>query len=256
MKIALCFYGQPRNFIKSFPDIKKHILDKYDTDVFFHCWYDINNSTQNYDVSPWRYSSKTLNCSVSLDVLKKIYSPKSFICEPPQSFDISEYKDTLGYQKSRIHIKNNFPNILSQSYSRYKVKCILNEYVDETDTKYDFVIGTRFDFKLDEFPELSTLDKDYIYFTDHHSHRPYVFNDNISISSLENFYHIFDIYKNITELANGQFEMVSLTKDSDYYTLINGVELNIESLNTGNLMYHKIFHKAKKISSLKMDLYK
>lgn len=257
MKIALCFYGQPRNFIKAFPNIKKYILDKYDTDIFFHCWVDEENPTQNYSVSPWRYNSTNINCLVSLEVLKKVYSPKSFDYDSPKLFDITQYKNTLGYKKSRPHIQSNFPNILSQCYSRYKVKNILKDYVGKNGMKYDFVIGTRFDFKLEEFPDLSQLDQGYIYFTEHHLSRPYIFNDNISICSLDNFYHLFNIYENCNILANGDFKVNKLWKeDSDYFSLQNGVELNIENLNTANMMHCDIFEKTKKISSLKMELYK
>jgi hypothetical protein len=174
----------------------------------------------------------------------------------PKNFDISEYKESIGYKKSRPHIQTNFPNILSQCYSRYKVKNILYDYVQKTGIKYDFVIGTRFDFKLDQFPDLSELNKENIYFTNHHPQRPYIFNDNISISSLEDFFNLFNIYENMLYLANGDFQLKKIWKeDSDYFSINNGVELNIENLNTGNMMYYNIFEKAIKIQSLKMELY-
>ena len=56
MKIALILSGQPRFYNSvSYTTIYNEILNKYDTDVFFHCWYS-SNKDYNYEYSPNRQS--------------------------------------------------------------------------------------------------------------------------------------------------------------------------------------------------------
>ena len=51
MKVALLFFGQPRYLDddRAYNDYKRLILDRYDTDVYIHTWFD--EAGGKYDVS-------------------------------------------------------------------------------------------------------------------------------------------------------------------------------------------------------------
>ena len=53
MKVALLFFGQPRYLDddRAYNDYKRLILDRYDTDVYIHTWFD--EAGGKYDVSTW-----------------------------------------------------------------------------------------------------------------------------------------------------------------------------------------------------------
>ena len=75
MKVALAFFGQPRFVDNQIIDTYKQvILDRYDTDVFGHMWWQ-EESEAEYDYSSW---SKIAKCPIPKDAPKIIadnYSP-------------------------------------------------------------------------------------------------------------------------------------------------------------------------------------
>lgn len=40
MEIALCLFGQPRNYKLGFQNLDKHLISKYNVSTFAHCWWD------------------------------------------------------------------------------------------------------------------------------------------------------------------------------------------------------------------------
>ena len=131
MKIAYLLYGQPRNYKDGYENIKnlfkENNINRVDVDFFFHCW--LINENEKYNVSPWRKIENKFivyNKDIINDLIK-LYKPKAYEFENQKNFD---YKN----------IKNS-NNILSQMYSRNKVKNLFNLY----NMTYDFVIMSRFD---------------------------------------------------------------------------------------------------------------
>ena len=60
MKIAICLYGQPRDYKNGYKCINNFIKNNSENtyDFFFHCWIDDNIK---YEISPWRkIDEKTL----------------------------------------------------------------------------------------------------------------------------------------------------------------------------------------------------
>ena len=58
MKVALCFYGQPR-FIDNkigYESHNEHIISKVDTDIYTHFWFDREQTT--FNTSDWALKHK------------------------------------------------------------------------------------------------------------------------------------------------------------------------------------------------------
>ena len=49
MKIALCFFGQPRFVKKGYEYYKKNLIDNHDVDVFIHTWFSVDNMEKGFD---------------------------------------------------------------------------------------------------------------------------------------------------------------------------------------------------------------
>ena len=238
MKIALCFYGQPRNFLVSYPQIKENILDKYDTDIFFHCWCDETLSKQIYDVSPWRFPNTKMNFQVDIEDLKKKYNPVSFTIEAPRIFDNDfNWKRRLSnidmrhYNRIMNEIKS-FPNATSQLYSRKSVMELFQNYKNDHSMKYDFVIGMRFDFNLIQFPNLNELDKNYMFFTT--KHEAGLFDDNVIICPPKLFRKLFNVYDHLK-----------------YYIETTEAGVSVECLLSYHISHSGLLKYTKKIDSIK-----
>lgn len=143
MKIAICFYGQPRLYKQGYKIIKEFIdyNNEYNFDIFFHTWYDENLVGQYYQCAPWRNipQNELLIEKNIIDNLIELYKPKKYLYESPKIFDIYNIKSSKMYNESSNEIKINANNTLSNIYSKYIVSKILQDYVSETNKKYDLL---------------------------------------------------------------------------------------------------------------------
>lgn len=158
MKIALCFYGQPRfiDNILGFESHKKHILDRAHVDVFAHFWFDENQST--FAASDWSLKHNSYIHPESLKIISNLYAPKITVVEPPRNtFDYSDLEPLATHLN--YYSPNNYKNLQSHLYSFEKVLSL----VENTEEKYDFIIMSRFDNRVVAMPDFDTLPKDKVF---------------------------------------------------------------------------------------------
>lgn len=229
MKVALAFFGQPR-FIDN-PDIiktyTKVILDRYDTDVFGHMWWE--EDAEEYDYSSWSQIDK---CPVLKDAPKIIgdnYQPLILEVESPKTFELPpkakafvDEKFTDKHQAREVCVESgnhwntkNYSNIMSQMYSIKSVANIVKSYTEGTNTSYDFIILARYDTVLINFPDLNTCDKYKFYLPGHHPRFPdtiQFFGPKYLTWALNVFDDVDDVYKDIWEPSPESFKMGSFLK--------------------------------------------
>lgn len=168
MKIALCLFGsigsifKPKRNLKDnfldpevcFKSIKRNIIDKFETDVFFHTWTN-------------KYNNKLI----------KLYNPKDFKIEKPVNFkpDLSKYSlkhincydDVANLKDNNQDPENVYADLSYRAHSRWhsqtKVLDILGKYQKKKKIKYEFIIQTRFDLIVKNLPNLKILSKKKIY---------------------------------------------------------------------------------------------
>ncbi len=131
MKIALCFFGQPRKVLEGFNYFSKYILEKYTVDTFAHLWNLSEESTETF---------------ISL------YKPKKHIIEDQVQFDTSEYPGAYGIELIHKEAYERVFNSISQCYSFN----LVNEIMKSEDS-YDIIIKARTDTVIDMF-ELNLLE--------------------------------------------------------------------------------------------------
>jgi hypothetical protein len=193
MKIALCLYGQPR-FIDN-PNIKLYldnlILDKYDVDTYGHFWYDdelisYTGSDWHDNPSPYYKGGDFYKVENTLDIINKVYRPTKIIFEKPKEFyeTLNKYELSVLENKKRNSLGENYfslrnvNNLLSHLYSIEKSLNLI-----DFNNEYDFVVLTRYDSLILNLPDLSSLERGYIYATNQHGicGNTYCFTDNILV---------------------------------------------------------------------------
>jgi hypothetical protein len=235
MKIAICFYGQPRLFKQGFEIIKNFIdcNNEHSFDIFFHTWYDKNLVGQHYQCSPWRNipQSQLLIDNNLIDNLIELYKPKKYLYESPITFDLTNIKNSKMYNESSDVIKTCTNNTISCIYSKYQVSKLLQDYITETDEKYEIVISIRFDilkkldFKIEEMlnQKINTMNV---------LSRLYI-SDHIIITNYELFLQYSNTYENLDNIL----ENINYKKYLD--DIKCGYQFVVETLVTANLLiYH------------------
>jgi hypothetical protein len=126
MKIALQLSGQPRGYKKAYEYLHKNFLQHYDVDVFFHTW----------DQSVY-----------STDTVEEYYKPVSCLVTTPFN---RETVDTINSKYIKTPDAKNWPPsaTLSSFYSIWAANNLRVRHEIHTDTAYDYVMRTRFDFAL------------------------------------------------------------------------------------------------------------
>lgn len=152
-KIAIQFFGHLRTFEKCATSIKKHLLDKYDCDVFMHTWSETEHSTQTW------HNNKAKITSVNEDMIKKIeavYQTKMTLVEK----QILSQNDTLIsplYTSGGKTISAAGMNFMLQS--QIKSNELRKQYAKKNNITYDLVVMIRPDIFLYSDLELESIIK-------------------------------------------------------------------------------------------------
>ena len=127
MKIAVLFSGRINDSIEQYTNFMQSIVQSNEVDFFI-----------SYN--------KTKNKS-AVDQFLKMYKPKKHIENDEQYHDITKYKNS----------SDKPMNILYMFQNRLKVIKLFDEYVQETGSKYDFLISTRCDLWYYQHLNLDTF---------------------------------------------------------------------------------------------------
>lgn len=159
MKVALCLSGHIRNLEDNYPSIKKHILDKFNTDVFIHTWDTYGWRAEGNDYVLEQDGFKGFDYYsgiIDKEKIEKLFRPKKFVIEKYETlenlfFEKSEkYRDQLKYPD-----KDRPINFVSMWYKIFKCNELKKDFELENNFTYDIVIRSRpdlfyFETVLDE----------------------------------------------------------------------------------------------------------
>jgi len=127
MKVALLLSGDMRDWIINYVYFKQHLLDHYDVDIFISTWRGYKN-----------------------DEVVNVYNPVAMdIQDYNRGFNQRWASITNPYEENR-EPNVNLVNCMSMWYKTWRVNELKNEYQFTMNTKYDLVIKTRPDLKLEE----------------------------------------------------------------------------------------------------------
>lgn len=230
MKVALCFFGQPR-YIDSdrIPALfKKAIHAQADVDVFTHFWF--KDGETELSQSEWSYSKNLSVAPNTVERVKELYDPIVMEYEPQIDFtpdqETKDIINKLPFQK--FNQDKNIFNVKSQLYSINRVIELLQRYMVKNCITYDFAIITRFDIILKTFPVLKNLKKGKFYLGGY----PNVggtypgFNDYVHILDPEllegckAFYDFKKLVSKANSLCIEEIKQIKLKQTYDYLTTV------------------------------------
>ena len=249
MKIAICLYGQPRNYKLGYENInnfiKKNNLDN--PDFFIHVWKLENN--EKYQYSPWRNINANdlivKNNEIIIEDLIKLYNPIKYEYENSiNEFDKKIYNNSIIYNNTLYNSKkiNNIDNTLSQIYSKNKVRNLLYNYTSENHKEYDMVIMTRIDYETTiNFVLDNTINRNKVYVSNIHVPRK-ILPDNFIVCSFNKFMNMFNIYENLFNIVNNN-DLQNKFKNINERFCINAEELLLANYlyfyNLDDIIYTK-----------------
>jgi len=244
VKIAYCLYGQPRNLLEGYKNIKTFV-EKHDVDFYYHTW-NLPDENMFYSHSEYRtIQKKELKCDK--DIIKNInllYNPKAHLFEESRYFDFEKnneflnsivYLNTSNFNKG-VRISHTFSNF----YSKQQVRNLLYDTLQKEKIEYDYVITSRFDFlqKINVNLDLNNIDNEKIYVSDLHKPRN-IFSDAILLLSVENYLKLFNIYDNLSNIINNNEINTLMNKYNEIFVFV------AESILFANYLY--IFKDLKKL---------
>lgn len=139
-RLALCLSGQARSYNKSYHYIKQNLLDHYNVDTFIHSW------------KPDDFS-KLIRIRENLE---SYYNPKYIHFDWPLDKDINS--------DMRVPNPSHPANFCtSMLYSIYRADSYRIWQETNTNSKYDFVIRSRFDLALNKVIDFGSLQKGVVY---------------------------------------------------------------------------------------------
>ena len=237
MKIAICFYGQPRLYNNGYIIINNFIKKnlEHNFDFFFHTWYDDKQIGSYYEASPWRNISKEelLIKENTIEDLINLYNPKKYNYESPIIFNndiLNEIKSSIMFNESPNYIKNNIYCTLSNIYSKYKVSILLEEYINETKINYDLVISCRFDILIDMNINISNININKINCIDQYTRC--IISDHLIITNYKLFNEYSKSFINLNKFINNEKILYKLNE------IGAGCNFTVETLVTSNMLLY------------------
>lgn len=160
LRVALLFSGQPRCVDGlSYQAFKTCLLDRYDVDVYAHFWGDIESD------------KSTGTASANLERFKELYTPKAIRVDPPLRAD--EFPLPFLQPHSPVPLTRDNVLTLKAANWAYWVRNCVSMYTSmgrvyelfkaESAGEYDWIIRTRTDCVLLRCPDLTALDRNYLY---------------------------------------------------------------------------------------------
>ena len=142
-RTALLLSGQLRNCRKSYPLIKKNLIDVYDADVFLSTWSDSHKIERSV------LAGGSSSDDSTIDELIQMYKPITI--------EVDKYEDDLvsRFEKMFEPYKDNAPYetkplaVFMMWYKTWKVNELRNRYQEANGFKYDVIIKSRFDLDCD-----------------------------------------------------------------------------------------------------------
>jgi len=171
MNVALCMFGQPRVIRNDFTfnSHQEHIIKKYNPDIYCHSW--ISKEPKEFEYSDWvNPIRRSVEDSFASEIILEKYKPKHFLFEEPRIFSLEGKSRELAKNSGKCPLgvyywsENNEHNLISQLYSISKVIKMSSQ------SKYDWVILSRYDNYIENIPSLYDLDSNNLYLSNHFPH--------------------------------------------------------------------------------------
>ncbi len=136
-RIAVQFFGHLRTFEKCLPSIKRHLLNRYECDIFMHTW-----DTYNHNSKTWHNNFKNVNKKVNQEqIIQKLGILPEQIKIEHQKLYTDDKIIVHGYEFA-------LQGLMSVYHSIKTVNKLREDYQKKHKIKYDMVVCIRPDVVL------------------------------------------------------------------------------------------------------------
>lgn len=207
MRVAICFYGQPRKYKQALDQWQK-IIKELNADVFIQTWYGEDRGRNFIDINE----------------LIEDFQPKEIKVSKPHKF-IDLVPTDVTYETQSYHA-------MQQAYAVTSCFQTITIFSEVLKTDYDIIIKARMDIELHNtnmFIDFLKFNKDtnLLYAAGNHWQGHSKFDDNIMVGSanamksiyIDFFKYTIDYIKNTKIITGGEtnhfnwFEFLSITKN-------------------------------------------
>jgi hypothetical protein len=190
MKVAISFHGQPRFYKQAFKQWKRYI-DELNADVYIHTWWGEDMVGELYPCAPHAkphlHDKDMLVHENIIEEIKELYQPKGIEWDSYKTFKLPEWAEK-GTPKEHA---------VFQFYTQYRSK----ELVKESGIDYDVVIRARMDLHIGVPIPINVIPNViYTSCTTPYTDAP---NDLMSVSDLETFDKLSNVYLNLEDFFSG-----------------------------------------------------
>lgn len=137
MRVAVQLYGHLRTFELCYKRLYECLINLYQCDVFIHTWDTLDHTTQTWhsfkmkgSYDPEEIQAKVIDC----------YHPKKYIVEKQEARE----EGCIMAQHKSISVYG----IKAMLYSMQQVNKLREEYEEETEQRYDYIVMLRPDVEL------------------------------------------------------------------------------------------------------------
>lgn len=222
MRVAVLFFGQPRFLSnkESYNSHYNHIFSKYhQVDTFVHSWW--SNKEEDIIPSSWSQLSTVPYERHAIRDIRSMYNPAHAVYEEPKQFDVDE---TLIGKIDFIRSKDDLNNIKSHLYSIKRVGQVFQDYTSPDD--YDFIVLTRFDGIILEFPDLNSLGTGFFRMANHPGIADQMF---VFSPKYMEFLNVYDHYDELN--ANGADYTLEKLKKDHFFNSFPGKDMLGTNIN-------------------------
>jgi hypothetical protein len=212
MRVAICFYGQPRRYKQVLPQWNK-IISELSADVFIHTWYGKDRG----------------RVDINVNELIEDFSPKEIEVSTPHKF-VELISKEAKYESQSFHAMN-------QSYSINKSLKLFKNYSDNFQKEYDIIIKCRFDITIHDVDSFIEFVKNEIkdvtlYVAANHWQGSTMFDDNIMVGktnimtdiSMNYFDYTIDFINKTNIIPGGEQNIYRWAVETDMIDKITKVD--------------------------------
>ena len=240
MRVALCLYGQPRNFTQNWNFIQNNIISPNNSDVFFHTWYDENNLSFN-KMTPGHENRSAENGLESL--LPQITGAKDFIIENQIPFlrkDVycSDENFKACWPWADVYSREDF--LRDRVFSHYSMWYSINQslllkelYSQKNGFTYDCVMLLRFDVSpknkvVAELLDLTKITSGYQPLPREEVNDWFIVSNNINSNIISSIFYTIDHHRNKIIKEDGIWTNEAYLRDQ---LKIYGLSVDYKDLN-------------------------
>jgi hypothetical protein len=181
MKVAVCLSGHMRTFEKTYDSLKRHLLERYDCNVFIHTWK--KNGSERTDIDLGGGNDIDVNAVINA------YKPSNIIVDGPIEFD-------PGRNSAFVGARSPPKNVLSKLYSARVSFELCKKWAQEHSHTFDVVLSLRPDLLWNNDIDLVMPEHNVLYIPGNIKVPEKTYLDYIAYGSFDVMSKYFDLFLN------------------------------------------------------------